>query len=69
VDEVPSLITTRKKQFLEAEVTNNEIKIALFAMEPDKAPGLDGFTARFLQNCWQIVEKDLCRMIQKSQAC
>eukprot|EP00253_Pinus_taeda_P033311 PITA_33311 len=69
VNEVPSLISSRKNQFLEADVTNNEIKTTLFAMEPDKAPSPDGFTARFLQNCWQIVEKDLCRMVQKSQAC
>lgn len=54
VNEVPSLISARKNQSLEAEVTNDEIKTALFAMEPDKAPGPDGFTARFLQNCWQI---------------
>eukprot|EP00253_Pinus_taeda_P029420 PITA_29420 len=38
-------------------------------MEPDKAPGLDGFTPRFLQTCWQIVEKELFKMIQKSQEC
>ena len=44
-------------------------KDALFDMEPDKAPGPDGFTARFLQSCWQIVEKDLYKMILKSQNC
>ena len=32
-------------------------------------PGPDGFTARFLQSCWQIVEMDLHKMILKSQAC
>eukprot|EP00253_Pinus_taeda_P015209 PITA_15209 len=69
VNEVPTLISARKNQFLEAEVTNDEIKSALFAMEPDKAPGPDDFTARFLQIYWQIVEKDLGRMVRKSQAC
>eukprot|EP00253_Pinus_taeda_P001999 PITA_01999 len=62
MDEVPNLILAKKNQLLEAEVTNEEIKAALFAMEPDKAPGPDGFTARFLQTCWQIAEKDLGRM-------
>lgn len=52
VNEVPSLITDRKNQFLDAEISNNEIKTTLFAMEPDKAPGPNGFTARFLQSCW-----------------
>eukprot|EP00253_Pinus_taeda_P027221 PITA_27221 len=36
-------------------------------MDPDKAPGPDGFTAKFLQACWLIIEKDLLRMVQKSQ--
>eukprot|EP00253_Pinus_taeda_P018974 PITA_18974 len=69
MDEVPNLISTRKNQLLEAEFTNEEIKATLFAMEPDKAPGPNGFTAIFLQTCWHIVEKDLGRMVRKSQAC
>lgn len=69
VNEVPKRISNRKNQSLEAEVTNNEIKTALFSMEPDKALGPDGFTARFLQHCWQIIEKYLCRMVRKSQNC
>eukprot|EP00253_Pinus_taeda_P034046 PITA_34046 len=69
VNEVPTLISARKNQLLEADVTNEEIKAPLFAMEPDKALGPDGFTARFLQTCWQIVEKDLGKMVRKSQAC
>jgi ribonuclease HI/exonuclease III len=69
LDVVPSKITNRMNQILEAKVTKEEIKAALFAMEPDKTPGPDGFTARFLQNCWQIVEKDLHKLVLKSQAC
>jgi hypothetical protein len=38
-------------------------------MEPDKAPGPDGFTAGFLKACWQTVKKDLHRMVLKSQTC
>ena len=55
VNEVPTLISPRKNKYLEAEVTNSEIKSALFAMEPDKAPGPDGFTARFLHVCWLFI--------------
>jgi len=36
-------------------------------MDPDKAPGLDGFSARFLQIYWSIVEKDLYKMVLKPQ--
>ena len=50
-DVVPSLITVEMNHLLEAKVTKNEVKDALFDMDPDKALGLDGFTARFLQYC------------------
>eukprot|EP00253_Pinus_taeda_P002867 PITA_02867 len=54
---------------LEAKVTMDEFKAALFSMDPDKAPGPDGFSTRFLQSYWHIVGKDLLKMIQKFQDC
>eukprot|EP00253_Pinus_taeda_P030823 PITA_30823 len=56
-------------QQLESEVTMDEVKRALYAMNSDKSPGPDGFTASLLQNCWGIVGKDLYKMVHKSQAC
>ena len=38
-------------------------------MDPDKAPGPDGFTARFYISCWDIIKRDLYRMIKKAQNC
>jgi hypothetical protein len=67
LEAVPSRTFPFMNQQLEAKISIQEIKEALFDMEPDKAPGPDGFTARFLQTCWQIVEKDLYKMILKSQ--
>jgi exonuclease III len=69
LNEIPPKITARMNQKLEAKVTRKEIKDALFAMSPDKAPGPDGFTTNFIQYCWQIVKKDLHKMILKSQDC
>ena len=64
---VPLMISPLMNQQLEEKISIQEIKDALSNMEPEKAPGLDGFSARFLQTCWQIVEKDLYKMILKSQ--
>ena len=36
-----------------------DVRTALFQMAPSKAPGIDGFTAGFLQRHWSIIEKDL----------
>jgi len=69
LEAVPPMISPLMNQHLEAKISIKEIKYALSDMEPDKAPGPDGFTARFLQVCWQIVEKDLYKMILKSQNC
>lgn len=69
LDAVPSLITSKMNQTLEGKITQTEVREALFTMDPDKAPGPDGFTPRFLQICWQIVEKEFFKMIQKSQDC
>eukprot|EP00253_Pinus_taeda_P010228 PITA_10228 len=46
-----------------------ELKDVLDSMEPDKAPGLDGFSVRFLLTCWSTIKKDLLRMVRKSQNC
>jgi hypothetical protein len=50
-------------------VSQEEIKEALDQMNSDKAPGPDGFTARFFQHCWDIIKSDLTKLIQKSQIC
>lgn len=64
---LPSVISQQMNESLEAKVTKDEVKKALFDMDPDKAPGPDGFSARFVQTCWPIIEKYLLKMVQKSQ--
>lgn len=54
-------------QAFEDKISHNEVTEVLFAMYPDKAPGPNGFTPRFLQNSWQIVEKEFYKMIEKSK--
>ncbi|KAL8122327.1 hypothetical protein AgCh_018896 [Apium graveolens] len=44
------------------EVTKEEVKLALFQMHPDKAPGPDGMTPAFFQKHWEIVGDDMLRM-------
>lgn len=67
LDIIHQAISPRMNRILEAKITKEDVKKALFDMDLDKAPGLDGFSARFLQVYWPIVEKDLHKMVQKSQ--
>ena len=50
---------------LTAPVTKWEVKLALFAVHPGKAPCPDGMTALFYQKFWDIVKEDLTLMVNK----
>ena len=40
---------------LEDDFSGEKIENALFGMHPAKAPGPDGWSACFFQNCWKII--------------
>ncbi|KAH1090414.1 hypothetical protein J1N35_017671 [Gossypium stocksii] len=50
--------------FLEAAITNEEIKRVLFDMAPLKAPRSDGFHAHFFQSQWDIIGNDVFQLDQ-----
>ncbi|KAK2390980.1 hypothetical protein QL285_064484 [Trifolium repens] len=58
LDPVLSLITPRVTEAdnisLEAPITKEEVRAALFQMHPDKSPGPDGFNPAFYQKFWEI---------------
>ncbi|RVW69351.1 Transposon TX1 uncharacterized 149 kDa protein [Vitis vinifera] len=47
---------------LDAPFTEEEISKAIFQMDRDKAPGLDGFTIAVFQDCWDVIKEDLVRV-------
>jgi hypothetical protein len=69
ISEILALVNDEDNWMLNMPVSISEIKKAIFNMDPDKAPGPDGFTARFYTSCWDIIKKDLYRMVMKSQNC
>lgn len=46
-------------------VSDAEIKEAMFDIEDSKAPGPDGFTAKFFKASWGIIGKEVCLAIQE----
>ncbi|GJS10956.1 protein LAZ1 [Tanacetum coccineum] len=45
-------------------VTNEEIKSAMFDIGDEKAPGPDGFTSVFFKKGWSVVGDDICNAVR-----
>jgi hypothetical protein len=50
---------------LSSPITNDEVRRAMFHMNPWKAPGLDGFLAGFYQKSWSIVGRKVCDFVKE----
>jgi hypothetical protein len=46
-----------------APVTKLEIHKVIFAMNPSKSPGPDGFSTGFFQKAWPVIGDDLCEAV------
>lgn len=61
---IPTIITDAQNVKFLKPIEEEEVKRALFQMNPDKAPGPDGMTPAFFQNYWKIVGKDIVDMVR-----
>lgn len=59
------VISTDDNQLLIKDPSACEVKEALFAIHPDKAPGPDGFSANFFQSNWEVVGPDIITEVQE----
>lgn len=48
---------------IQAEVTKEDVKNAVFSMAPSKSPGPDGIHVAFFQNSWEIIGDTVCNFI------
>ncbi|KAF9673206.1 hypothetical protein SADUNF_Sadunf11G0124500 [Salix dunnii] len=60
----PRKISSASQTTLAQPVTNEEIKIAMYAIPDEKAPGPDGFTAKFFKQTWNTTGGDVTRAVQ-----
>jgi mannosylglycoprotein endo-beta-mannosidase len=48
-----------ENEFLTSPFTEEEVRVAIFQMEHNKAPGLNGFPSKFYQVFWGLIKDDL----------
>ncbi|GKC34214.1 hypothetical protein Tco_1046598, partial [Tanacetum coccineum] len=49
----------------DSNVTNQEVKDAIFSMGNDKSPGPDGYTTAFFKEAWDVLANDVTRAVQE----
>ena len=52
-------------QHLERQFSEEEVVAALHQISGEKAPGPDGFTLAFFQQCWEVVKVEVLNTIQE----
>ena len=62
---IPSLVKEGDNLELLAPVTLNEVRNAVFALDPDSSPGVDGFFGTFYRSCWDIISDDLLMAVKE----
>ncbi|GJR45040.1 sodium/hydrogen exchanger 6 [Tanacetum coccineum] len=53
-----------KAEFMVRDVSNDEVKSAIFSIRDDRAPGPDGFTAAFFKKAWDVVGGDITCVVR-----
>ncbi|GJV32300.1 RNA-directed DNA polymerase, eukaryota [Tanacetum coccineum] len=60
----PYSLNHEQSSLLEWDVTDVEIRRAIWDCGVDKSPGPDGFTFEFIQKIWDLVGMDVCRAVK-----
>eukprot|EP00253_Pinus_taeda_P026540 PITA_26540 len=61
---MPKDVTQETNNRLTREVEEEEVHKAIWSLHPDKAPRPDGFPISFYREYWQMIKKDLLKMIR-----
>jgi hypothetical protein len=63
LENIPNLVSDAENNQLTQDITEEEILKAIWSLEPDKAPGPDGFPIRFYRSFWDVIKWDLKKML------
>ncbi|GJY22028.1 RNA-directed DNA polymerase, eukaryota, reverse transcriptase zinc-binding domain protein [Tanacetum coccineum] len=58
-------ISSKQREFLECDFSNEEIKRVVWDCGDDRAPSLDGFTFKFFKTFWEVIQPDVVRFVHE----
>jgi len=64
IEHIPTMITNEENSKLTRPIEEDEIKNVIWSLEPNNAPGLDGFSISFYRYFWELIKFDMKRMLQ-----
>nr|GEW54656.1 hypothetical protein [Tanacetum cinerariifolium] len=64
-DLLPNRLSVGDTESIVRDVTNDEIKEALFSLGDNKASGPNGFSVAFFKETWDIISDDVCKVIKE----
>ncbi|XP_042484267.1 uncharacterized protein LOC122064605 [Macadamia integrifolia] len=64
LDCIPHILDDLDVRGLEAIPNDQEIKLAIWDLDPDSSPGPDDFSGAFFRHCWELIGFDVCRAVK-----
>ncbi|KAK9912795.1 hypothetical protein M0R45_036636 [Rubus argutus] len=61
---IPCLVSVAENDSLTIVPSPDEIKLVVFSMDPDSAPGPDGFGGHFYRACWDFIGSDVINAVR-----
>ncbi|GKA59809.1 RNA-directed DNA polymerase, eukaryota, reverse transcriptase zinc-binding domain protein [Tanacetum coccineum] len=61
----PNKISVEEGNRMCKDVCDAEVKNTMFNIDDNKAPGPDGYTARFYKSAWSVIGKDICKAVKE----
>lgn len=58
-------LNPEQQMALNADCSEQEVKEALFSMNSNKSPGIDGFNVHFYKKCWSVIGGEVVAAVQQ----